>query len=37
MTSVTAPKLGIVSFEIRHFSGYTVAMCENDGNSSWWQ
>jgi hypothetical protein len=33
--TVSAPNLGFVSFQIRHFSGYTVAMCESDTMGFW--
>lgn len=33
--SVSAP--GYVSFQIRHFSGYVVASCENESSFGWFQ
>ena len=33
--SVTVP--GYISFQIRHFSGYVVASCDNESSFSWFQ
>lgn len=35
--TVSAPKLGFVSFQIKHFSGYVVASCENESAFGWFQ